>query len=202
MSDKSEINGKIQIVLATASPRRRELIRQIESVAPVLMPTDVDEVVLPGAAETAQANARKKGEAAARLTDLPVLAFDTVVGLNDRVFGKPKTAEEAISMFETLCGATHEVVTAVYFRVKGKIIEKSEKTYVTFGAFNKDLVYNYVKSGAPFDKAGGYNIEDTDIKPLIIGVKGDYSNVVGLPIKLTEKLIEENLINGEDGNCA
>lgn len=202
MSDKSKINGKIQIVLATASPRRRELIRQIEYVTPVLMPTDVDEVVLHGAAETAKANARKKGEAAAKLTDLPVLAFDTVVGLGGRVFGKPKTAEEAIGMFEMLCGATHEVVTAVYFRAKGKIIEKSEKTYVTFGAFNKDLVYNYVKSGAPFDKAGGYNIDDTDIKPLIIGVRGDYSNVVGLPIKLTEKLIEENLINGEDGNCA
>ncbi|MDE7406615.1 MAG: Maf family protein, partial [Clostridiales bacterium] len=63
----------------------------------------------------------------------------------------------------------------------------------------KDIVYNYVESGAPFDKAGGYNIDDPQIKPLIAAVDGDYDNVVGLPVKLTEKLIEENLIYGENG---
>ena len=159
----------------------------------------VDEVTLDGAERTAAANARKKGEAAARQTDLPVLAFDTVVGLGGTVFGKPATAEQALSMFKALCGNTHEVVTAVYFAVNGKIIEKSEKTLVTFGAFNEQLVYNYINSGAPFDKAGGYNIDDDMIKPLITAVDGDHDNVVGLPVKLTEKLIEENLIYGENG---
>ena len=163
------------------------------------MPMDVEEVTLIGAEQTAAANARKKGEAAARLTNLPVLAFDTVVGLNGIVFGKPGTFEEAVGMLKALCGNTHEVVTAVYFAVNGKIIEKTEKTLVTFGAFKQDLVYNYVESGAPFDKAGGYNIDDSQIKPLIVAVDGDYDNVVGLPVKLTEKLIEENLIYGENG---
>ena len=138
----------------------------------------VDEVTLDGAERTAAANARKKGEAAARQTDLPVLAFDTVVGLGGTVFGKPATAEQALSMFKALCGNTHEVVTAVYFAVNGKIIEKSEKTLVTFGAFNEQLVYNYINSGAPFDKAGGYNIDDDMIKPLITAVDGDHDNVV------------------------
>lgn len=190
------------IVLATASPRRQALIRKIECVRPIFMPVNADEVTLCGAERTAQANAWLKGESAARLTDLPVLAFDTVVGLGNAVFGKPHTAAEAVHMFETLCGRTHEVVTSVYFRVKGKIFQKSEKTSVTFGAFDRDLVYNYVNSGAPFDKAGGYNIDDESVKPLIARVDGDYYNVVGLPIALTEKLIEENLINGEDGYSA
>ena len=190
------------IVLATASPRRRELIKKIECVRPVFMPTDAEEGVMDNASATAVYNARKKGEAAVRMTRLPVLAFDTVVGMGSTVFGKPKTKEEAEHMFRTLCGRTHEVVTAVYFCVNGKIIEKSEKTLVTFGAFDRELVYNYIESGAPFDKAGGYNIDDELIKPLILDVKGDYDNVVGLPVRLTEKLIEENLTNGEAGYCA
>ena len=163
------------------------------------MPVNVDEVTLKGATETAAANARIKGKRAMSLTDLPVLAFDTVVGISDTVFGKPVTAEQAVSMFRALCGNTHEVVTAVFLSYNGKIIEKTQKTHVTFGAFNKDIVYNYVESGAPFDKAGGYNIDDPQIKPLIISVDGDYDNVVGLPVKLTEKLIEENLVYGENG---
>lgn len=166
------------------------------------MPVNVEEVTLKGATETATINARKKGECAMSLTKLPVLAFDTVVGIGSTVFGKPATKEQAISMFRALCGNTHEVVTAVFLAVNGKIIEKTQKTYVTFGAFNKEIVYNYVESGAPYDKAGGYNIDDPQIKPLITRVDGDYDNVVGLPVKLTEKLIEENLDYGEDGNRA
>ncbi len=166
------------------------------------MSCDVEEVSLNGAEETAVANARKKGEYAARFSDLPILAFDTAVGLNGLVFGKPANKIDAVRMWKTLCGKTHEVVTAVYFRTNGKIIEKSEKTSVTFGAFDRTLVYNYVESGAPFDKAGGYNIDDPEIQPLVAGVSGDRDNVVGLPVKLTEKLIEENLLYGEDGYSA
>lgn len=161
------------------------------------MPVDADEVVLAGAAETAAANARKKGEAAAKLTCLPVLAFDTVVGIDGEVLGKPTSEADALRMFRLLCGRTHEVVTAVYFAFNGKIIEKIEKTAVTFGAFDDEVVYNYIASGAPFDKAGGYNIDDRELAPLISATDGDYDNVVGLPVRLTEKLIEENLLNGD-----
>lgn len=187
------------IVIATASPRRRELIRKIAFVNPIFMPADVAEETLSDADATARVNARKKGEYISARTDLPVLAFDTVVGLDNKVFGKPDTAEHAVKMFRTLCGRTHEVVTAVYFNINGKTIEKSEKTFVTFGAFRKDLVYNYIDSGASFDKAGGYNIDDPEINGLITAVDGDRDNVVGLPVKLTEKLLEEYLIYGEDG---
>lgn len=192
---------RYDVVLASASPRRRELIKKIACVDPIFTAVDVDETTLPSARETATANARKKGLCAARNTNLPVLAFDTVVGLGDTVFGKPTSREEAIGMFEKLCGRTHEVVTAVFLKVGEKIIEKFEKTSVTFGAFDARLVYNYVDSGAPYDKAGGYNIDDPQIKPLIERVDGDYFNVVGLPVALTEKLIEENLTYGEDGDC-
>ncbi len=188
--------------MATASPRRRELIKKIKFVNPIFMPAHVDEITLVGATETATANARIKGEHTSKTTCLPVLAFDTVVGLGNRVFGKPKDRAQAMAMFKALCGRTHEVVTAVYLNVNGKIIEKNEKTLVTFSAFDNNLVYNYVDSGEPFDKAGGYNIDDDAIKPLIVGVNGDYFNVVGLPVRLTEKLLEENLIYGEDGYSA
>lgn len=191
-----------QIALATASPRRRMLIKEITGVQPVFMPADVTEIVLPSAVATATVNARAKGEYILARTELPVLAFDTVVGLDDKVFGKPRDRKQAVAMFEALCGRTHEVVTAVFFGYGKKIIEKFEKTFVTFGAFNAQLVYNYVDGGAPYDKAGGYNIDDIEIKPLIARVDGDYTNVVGLPVKLTEKLIEENLFNGEDGDSA
>lgn len=187
------------VVLATASPRRRELIKKIECVRPVFMKADVEETVCADAERTAVVNARKKGEWAALRTQLPVLAFDTVVGIGGRVLGKPKDRADAERMFAALCGNTHEVVTAVYFRVGTKIIEKCEKTSVVFGAFDRETVYNYIESGAPYDKAGGYNIEDDEIASLITRVDGDRDNVAGLPVKLTEKLIEENLIYGENG---
>ena len=191
---------KIKYVKPGGDEKRADSLEPF--VVPIFMPVDADEVTLGDAESTAKANARLKGEKAAEITDSPILAFDTVVGIGNSVFGKPKDGKQAIEMFKALCGSVHEVVTAVYFRVKDKIIEKSEKTLITFGAFDKDLVYNYVESGAPFDKAGGYNIDDEAIKPLIVKVDGDYYNVVGLPVALTEKLIEENLIYGEDGYCS
>ncbi len=212
--------SELEVVFATVSPRRRLLAQKIKFVDPdpetkrrlatlgvsriypIFMPSNVEERVLSDAATTATANARLKGEWAMAHCDKPVLAFDTVVGMDGRIFGKPKSAEEAIAMFKALCGATHEVVTAVFSACKGKIIEKTQKTYVTFGAFDADLVYNYVESGAPFDKAGGYNIDDAAIRPLITSVDGDYYNVVGMPLELTEKLIEENILYGEDGYSA
>lgn len=208
-----------EIVFATASPRRKELAykikfitpdpatakllseRGIDRFVPVFMPADVEETTCGSCTETAMRNARLKGEYVRARTDKPVLAFDTVVGTDDgRIFGKPKTRKDAIEMFEALCGATHSVVTAVYLDVNGKIIEKYGKTYVGFDTFDADLVYNYVDSGAPYDKAGGYNIDDAAIKPLITGIRGDYFNVVGLPVELTEELIEEYLIYGEAGH--
>ena len=216
---------KVEIIFASGSPRRRVLCRKIKYITrecddgahslsntatsdmarftPVFTAVDAEEKILDGALATAEYNARLKGERAAELyPGKIIMAFDTVVGIGDKVFGKPKDRRDAISMFETLCGNTHEVVTAVYLRVKEKIIVKSEKTYITFGAFDKNLVYNYVDSGAPFDKAGGYNIDDPEIKPLVKRVDGDYTNVVGLPVSMTEKLIEENLVYGEDGYSA
>ena len=204
-----------EIVFATASPRRKELAYKIKYITrdiaaaeppsklyyPVFMPADVEEVCCGSCKETAIKNARLKGEYIRARTDKPVLAFDTVAGTSDdRTFGKPKTREQAIDMFKALCGDTHVVITAVYLDVNGKIIEKYGKTYVEFDTFDENLVYNYVDSGAPYDKAGGYNIDDAAIKPLIKGIRGDYYNVVGLPIELTEELIEENLIYGKAGH--
>ncbi len=171
----------------------------ISRICPIFTAADVEETGGGNALKTATENARIKGEWAAARTDKPVFAFDTVVGLDGAVYGKPKTQDEAVGMFKTLCGRTHEVITAVYYRDKSKIIQKSEKTLVTFGAFDDELVYNYVRSGAPFDKAGGYNIDDEAIGAIVTGIKGEYDNVVGLPVGLTEKLIEENIIYGENG---
>ncbi len=177
------------------------LSRGIRRIVPLFMPVDVEEKTLCDAQSTAVYNAALKGRRAAELTQSPVLAFDTVVGTDKSVFGKPSTRDRAVGMLKELCGRTHEVVTAVYFRIGTKIIEKTEKTYITFGAFDKDLVYNYVDSGAPYDKAGGYNIDDPAIRSLVVKIDGDYDSVVGLPVKPIEKLIEEYLIYGENGHC-
>lgn len=206
------------ILFATASPRRRELANKIcfispnvdlkrklerscgiSRIEPVFSAENVKEVVLSNAKETAIENARIKGMRAMQSVDVPVLAFDTVVGLDNVVFGKPHNREQAIEMFKTLCGRTHEVVTAVFCGVKDKATVKYQTTRVTFNAFDENIVNNYVDSGASYDKAGGYNLKDIELAPLIANVDGDRDNVIGLPIMLTEKLIEEYVLYGEIG---
>lgn len=195
-------------MFATASPRRVELAKSLDCVIdgrviPLFAPSNVNEISFSGtdcAARSATANARLKAEYAAKTHALPVIAFDTVVGAGDEVLGKPADKADALRMFKLLCGNTHTVITAVCVIADGKAYEGSEKTFVTFGAFDPDVIGRYIESGAPFDKAGGYNIADAEIGSIVSSVVGGVDNVVGMPLKLSEKLIEENILYGEARN--
>ena len=195
-------------MFATASPRRVELAKKLDCVkngriTPVFAPSNVNEVSLDGkdrAARTARANARLKAEHAAKTHDAPVIAFDTVVGIGDEVLGKPTNKADALRMFKLLCGNTHSMITAVCIIANGKVYEDGETTFVTFGAFDPVVTDRYIESGAPFDKAGGYNIADAELAPIVSSVIGGIDNVVGMPLTLSEKLIEENILYGEARN--
>ncbi len=191
----------MNIVLASSSPRRTELIRKVLREFPdsclTVIPSDVPETVRAGESPRAyvvRTASEKAAEVYAR-TVCPqravVLGFDTVVTLNGQILGKPETAACAEHMFKVLCGNTHEAVTGVAVIGDGKKLTGFETTRVTFGAFDPEVVFPYIETGAPFDKAGGYGLQDAALGLLITKVEGDPDNVVGLPAALTVRLIKE-----------
>lgn len=116
------------------------------------------------------------------ITDEIIVAADTVVILNGKIFEKPKDENEAIAMLSALSGNTHQVITGVCLLTKNEKIVFSEKTFVTFNELTKEEIENYVHTAKPFDKAGAYACQESIGA---IGIKrfdGDYYNVVGLPI--------------------
>ena len=179
----------MEFILASGSPRRRQLLEQIGIRDFVVRPTDADESlpdgIDPGAA--VELLSRRKGEAAraqAGEGDL-ILSADTVVALDGAILGKPHSREEAVSMLTILSGRTHQVYTGVtlVFSHGGAPVIRSfyEKTDVTFYPIDRADLLAYADSKDPLDKAGAYGIQG----PFAIHVKkihGDYNNVVGLPI--------------------
>ncbi|MCL2798393.1 MAG: Maf family protein [Firmicutes bacterium] len=190
-------------VLASASPRRAELIKkvqaQFEDLCVSIIPSAACESVFEGerpddySLRVAKLKAEEVFEKVAN-PDAVVLGCDTVVTLDGRIFGKPASAQEALEMFQTLCGRTHEVITGVYLVRGGKSprsVGAFQKTRVTFAPFDEALVKSYIGTGAPLDKAGGYGLQDPQIRPLIKKVEGCRDNVVGLPMELVTRLLRE-----------
>ena len=184
-----------EIILASASPRRRELVKKIDgfsfTVEPSFAKENYGSLSLPE--DITMFLAAKKAQEVFERRGGLVLGADTVVATEDgKILGKPENFEQAEEMFRLLCGKTHTVVTGICLYSKEKKITKFEKTYVTFGAFNAEIVYNYIKSGNAYDKAGGYGIQDESLKPLIKRVDGDFDNVIGLPVRLVKEILKEN----------
>lgn len=182
----------MRITLASASPRRRELIKKIDGLDVVVYPSGADEnVTADSPSELVEKLALKKARSVFDEVGGVVVGADTVVALGNRIFGKPKSAEEAEEFFKTLCGRAHEVITGIAVVSGDKQITAHEVSLVEFDAFDGDTVKKYIETGSPFDKAGGYGIQDELIKPLVKSVKGDTDNVIGLPVGLLKKTLEE-----------
>ena len=181
----------MRLILASASPRRKELIKKL----------DLEVEIVPSGAEEktncleprsyAMALASIKAQEVFDRTGGLVLGADTVVVLDGEILGKPKTATEADEMFSKLCGRTHEVITGLCIIDKDSKVTDAEVSYVTFGEYDDRIIKEYIRSGAPFDKAGGYGIQDEALSPIIKNVKGDLDNIIGLPVKKVEKLLEQ-----------
>lgn len=174
------------LILASASPRRAELLRQLGVDFEVVC-SDVPEIHHEQltAAEAAQINAYRKARAVAKkLPDKLVLAADTLVYLGTRPFGKPPSLEEAYQMLEELQGRTHEVVTAICLMHLREHRQRTcaESTSVTFRALDAPQIRRYLNKVNPLDKAGAYAIQE-DGKSIVETISGSYTNVVGLPLE-------------------
>jgi septum formation protein len=180
------------IILASASPRRAELLRQL-GVEFKVVASEIGEIhhEQMTAFEVSQVNAYRKARSVAKkLPDTLVLGADTLVYLDTKLFGKPSRLEEAYQMLEELQGRTHHVVTAIcllHLREHRQRIS-AESTAVTFRPLDAPKIRRYLNRVNPLDKAGAYAIqEEGDL--IIESISGSYTNVVGLPIeRLTAEL--------------
>ncbi|HEY5638452.1 MAG TPA: Maf family protein [Dehalococcoidia bacterium] len=174
-----------RLVLASASPRRKELLARL-GVRFDVRPVDIAEDA--GSSKDPQIVARRLARAkaeAARLSDehAPILAADTVVALDGRIFGKPADAGQAREMLRTLRGRTHQVVTAVAVMPLGRrsVIARHPVTEVTMREYADDEIEASVARADPLDKAGAYGIQDELLRP-VARYEGCYCNVVGLSL--------------------
>ena len=178
------------IILASGSPRREELLKKICSDF-IIHVSDADEFIeADSPSQLALENAKLKAKAVAK--DFPndtIIAADTVVALDNKIFGKPHNFDDACAMLRQLAGNMHIVVTGLAI-VKGeKIATAAETTEVYFGEMTDEEIENYVKTGEPMDKSGSYALQGGAAK-YIKKINGDWSNVVGLPLYRLRTLLK------------
>lgn len=179
------------IILASGSPRRVELLRQI-GVAHQVRPADIDETRYPDEPPVAYVSrvAREKAELVWRADgSAPVLAADTAVTLDQELFGKPQDQSEGLRMLAALSGRTHRVFTAVALRHEAGVLEALSVSEVTFRALVPAELHRYWDTGEPVGKAGGYAIQGVAAS-FITHLAGSYSGVMGLPLAETSRLLE------------
>jgi len=186
--------GRVPLVLASSSPRRREILSQL-GLAFAVAHADVDESSLPDetARDTAIRLAAAKAEkVAATHRDSLVIGADTLVTLDGHILGKPDDAPHAARMLFLLGGRTHEVVTglAFYKLDEGLREVRARVSTVAFKKLSAAMIEGYVASGEPVGKAGAYAIQGAG-KALIEGYAGSYSNIVGLPVTELLRFIAE-----------
>jgi septum formation protein len=194
------------LVLASASPRRQDLLRSA-GISFVVQSADVDESLIPGESARACAERLAREKAMAVWRKRPqdvVLGADTVVVVDGKILGKPADAADAARMLGLLSGRAHEVITGVAVVAKSKfplkpkaglsgapeIVLYSETTKVEMIELTDDDIQEYVATGEPMDKAGAYAIQGRASR-WIPRIEGDYTNVVGLPMALVWRMLKE-----------
>ena len=184
---KANPNECAGFILASGSPRRKELLRELVEEF-VVLPSHAEEISShpDGPVALVRENARIKGSDVARqYPDHWVLGADTLVWVDDRVLGKPKDMEEAMDMLRSLAGRTHSVSTGLFLSLLSRGYEevKVDTSDVTFKAFDESVIKAYFSEVDPLDKAGGYAIQ-TRSDLIIERFEGSHSNVIGLPLEL------------------
>jgi len=179
------------LVLASASPRRQELIRLIDEEI-IICPSDADESY---SADTPTDNVpellagSKAAEVAKKYPNDTVIGCDTSVIIGNEILGKPTDKEDAARMLRLLSGNTHKVITGCAIFKGGKSISFSETTFVTFYPLSDKDIEDYIATNEPFDKAGAYGIQGK-ASLLVKGIEGDYFNVVGLPVARLNRVLK------------
>jgi len=172
------------LVLASASPRRRELLEQLGLTLQVT-PANIDETPLPGERPTEYvrrvASAKCDAVAAARAPDLPVVGADTIVIVDDQILGQPRDEEDARRMLLLLAGRRHDVTTAYRVSFGGRTLDRAVTTIVSFRSLQPAEVDAYVASGEWKGKAGGYAVQGR-AGAFVTELRGSHTNVIGLPL--------------------
>jgi septum formation protein len=183
----------MEIVLASASPRRQELLKNA-GISFSVQPANLNEIRHPDEAPKvfAERMAREKAEVVHKsMPDACILAADTVVVVDGQVLGKPDSAADAARMLRLLGGRQHKVITGVCLVGSGFEDVRSEITAVHFNPLTDSEIQDYVATGEPIDKAGAYGIQGLASR-WISRIEGDYFNVVGLPVALVWGMLHEH----------
>jgi septum formation protein len=182
-----EVN--VPLILASSSPRRRELLDLI-GLTHEVRPADIDETLLPGEIPWAYAERLARAKALASIQPKAVsVGSDTIVVVDGDVLGKPRSDDEAAAMLRRLSGRLHTVMTAIAVAYEGTVTSDVVKVGVTFRTLRDDEISDYIRTREPMDKAGAYGIQGFGAT-IVNGVEGDYFAVMGLPVNRMVRLFE------------
>lgn len=189
----------MQIILASESPRRRELL-SLMGLTFTVEPSDVQET--PPRHDTVAKNVMELAQQKAQAVfchhpDACVIGADTVVDLDGLVLGKPHTPEKAKAFLTRMQGRTHTVYTGVAVLTPGRTDLRYAKTEVTFMPMTEQEIDWYVSTGEPLDKAGAYGVQGP-ASVFVKEIKGNYFNVIGLPVPLVYKMLKDAGVMAED----
>ncbi len=188
MTSSHEFTGQLaatplRVVLASQSPRRRELLSLI-GVPHTVRPADIDETVHEHEAPVPHAERLARTKATVVATSDPeavVIGSDTIVVIDDEILGKPQHREHASAMLRKLSGRTHTVVTAVAVAHGARLVSAVEQVVVTFRPLTDEMIADYIDTGEPMDKAGAYGIQGYGAT-IVERIDGDFFAVMGLPL--------------------
>lgn len=184
----------MKIILASASPRRKELLTRMGLTDFSVVTSDADETLQEGLSPSEQVErlslVKAQSVASHVSADALIIAADTVVALNDTILGKPTDEEDAISMLSSLSGNRHQVYTGVTVIHQEKTLTRHEMTSVDFRPLSLEEIRHYVAAGECMDKAGAYGIQSYGCL-LVEGIVGDYYNVMGLPVVCLARMLSE-----------
>ncbi len=192
------LQTKSQIILASQSPRRVALLKQM-GIACLVMPADIDEMVLSGESPSNYVLRLAEQKALAIVTklagehtNLPVLAADTTVALGNEIFGKPDNDVDAFNMLKKLSGCTHQVHTAIALAFNGKCETALNTTLVTMMPISDAMISAYIATNEQCGKAGSYAIQGL-AGNWVVRIEGSYTGVMGLPVHETAMLLDKIL---------
>ena len=195
------INGAVRVVLASQSPRRRELLTLI-GIAHEVRPANIDETYLPGETPRSHAERLARGKAAAIASEGTVtIGSDTIVVVDGDVLGKPRDEKDAARMLRRLSGRSHVVMTGVAVDWNGRLESAVEEVGVTFRQLDDRDISAYIATREPMDKAGAYGIQGFGAT-IVERVDGDYFAVMGLPLNRMVRLLERVGLRYEFGSLA
>ena len=180
------------IILASKSPRRRELMKQITPLFDVF-DSDIDEDKyrsLPPIEACKAISYHKALVAKEKFMDDTIVSADTIVVLDNEIINKPKNKRDAYDILKKLSNKTHEVITA-FTIMKGDLdVTDIVISKVVFNDLSDELINDYIASGSPLDKAGAYGIQDNEKFPIVKSYEGSYDNIVGFPVKEIKETLE------------